>query len=83
MVETTTRLSRAGQQRADRLAAIKAASQLPRIKVVPTTDEMRRLLKHPTGVGFSGHGGAEWPDDRFTRRRLKEGGIKLADQPAD
>jgi hypothetical protein len=39
---------------------------------------MRRKLKHPSGVGFRTTGGATWPDDRFTRQRLKEGAITKA-----
>jgi hypothetical protein len=36
---------------------------------------MRRLLKHPRAGGFPKSGGAEWPDDRFTKRRLADGDI--------
>jgi hypothetical protein len=32
-------------------------------------------LKHPRAGGFPKSGGAEWPDDRFTKRRLADGDI--------
>jgi len=49
---------------------------LPRVRVNPKDDDMRRLLKHPsTGVRFPAHGSVEWPLDQFTRRRLKDGSV--------
>ena len=42
----------------------------PGIRVVPRNDDMRRVLKHPTSGGFRASGGATWPNDRFTKRRL-------------
>jgi hypothetical protein len=56
------------------------------IRVVPadgegfTADGMRRLLKHPTAGGFRSEGDIEWPNDTFTKKRLKEGSVKLAEQ---
>jgi hypothetical protein len=51
------------------------------IRVEPANDDMRRLLKHPRAGGFRSEGSIEWPDDTFTKRRLKEGSIKLAKPP--
>jgi hypothetical protein len=71
--------SKAGQARMARLEMLKRENAQPRVKVLPGDDAMRRLLTHPSGLGFHASGGAEWPLDRFTRRRLKEGAIVLAE----
>jgi hypothetical protein len=46
------------------------------VRVTPANDTMRRLLKHPRAGGFPKEGAAEWPDDRFTKRRIADGDIK-------
>jgi hypothetical protein len=46
------------------------------VRVVPQ-DKYRGVLKHPKAGGFSGEGGKEWPDDRFTKRRLADGSVTL------
>jgi hypothetical protein len=51
------------------------APHWPTVKVTPKDDTMRRLLKHPRAGGFPKSGAAEWPDDRFTKRRLADGDI--------
>jgi hypothetical protein len=60
-----------------------AASARPRrgVRVAPANDNMRRVLKHPTGARFPATGSAEWPDDRFTRRRIREGSIVVVAAP--
>jgi hypothetical protein len=73
--------SQAAKARRERLERIKITE--PRIRVEPATDAIRRLLKHPTGLGFLSHGSAEWPHDRFTRRRLAEGSIKEVQKAAE
>jgi hypothetical protein len=42
---------------------------------------MRRLLMHPQAGKFRSQGSIEWPDDQYTRRRLADGSIKLAQPP--
>ena len=44
-------------------------------------DKMRRLLRHPHAGGFRAEGGADWPNDRFTKRRLADGSIKREERP--
>jgi hypothetical protein len=50
------------------------------VRVTPANDTMRRLLKHPHAGGFAKEGGADWPDDRFTKRRIADGDIKREDE---
>jgi hypothetical protein len=48
------------------------------VRVLPKNDEMRKYLKHGgTRVGFLAEGSVEWPNDQFTRRRLKDGDVIL------
>lgn len=61
----------------ERLAKIKAARPPAGVRVVPANDEMRKVLRHPRGARFGEGGGAEWPNDTFTKRRLNEGAITL------
>jgi hypothetical protein len=49
----------------------------PRVRVTPGDDDMRKLLKHPNGVGFPASGSVEWPHDQFTRMRIKDGSVKV------
>jgi hypothetical protein len=48
------------------------------VRVVPRDDAMRAVLKHqPSGIAFRKEGGMEWPNDRFTQKRLRDGSVKL------
>ena len=49
------------------------------MRVIPANEELRRILKHPNGMPFRSEGSVEWPLDKFTQRRLREGAIKLAE----
>jgi hypothetical protein len=74
-----------GQKQRDRLARLKAA--LPpnqTVRVEPINDDIRRVLKHPRMGPFRASGPSEWPNDRFTKRRIAEGVIKVVgDKPPD
>jgi hypothetical protein len=48
----------------------------PTVKVTPKNDTLRKILKHPRAGGFPKEGSAEWPDDRFTQRHIKDGDVK-------
>ena len=52
------------------------------VVVKPTSDLVRKHVKHPTGVGFSNPAGTEWPDDAFTTRRIMDGDIEVVEPPA-
>jgi hypothetical protein len=77
MVKVNVKMGLRGLPRGHRLAILKSQRK-PGIRVEPRDEEMRVLMKHPRGGGFRSVGSVEWPDDRFTRRRLQEGVIKLA-----
>src|SRR5262245_21529669 len=71
--------SRGPRAHPDRLKAIAAGRRVKRVRVEPASDELRRVLRHPNGMGFRKEGSVEWPMDRFTRRRLAEGAIKVVE----
>jgi hypothetical protein len=80
MVEVKSQLTSRQQRQAAREEQRKAANPgVPGIRVVPAKEEYR-VLKHPTGVAFQPTGSTEWPNDRFTQRRLGDGSIKLAEE---
>lgn len=76
-VQTRSRPQPPQTKRQEDLARLRE-NKVGRVRVEPANPEMRRLLRHPTAGGFRGRGGAEWPDDQFTHRRLKEGSIRKA-----
>src|SRR5262245_16211785 len=79
MVEAVSKVSLRGQRQRERMQRIKAAKPQGGIRVVPTDEKYRKLLKHPNGMGFRPEGSVEWPNDRFTKRRIAEGVIKRED----
>jgi hypothetical protein len=55
----------------------------PMLQVEPTKDDYRKYLKHPNGTKFpQNSGSALWPQDRFTRRRIADGSVKVIEQSA-
>lgn len=75
MTETSLR----GARQRERLERLRA-NVPPGVRVTPANDAMRRLLKHPTRGGFPSTGGVEWPNDKYTKKRLAEGSIKREDE---
>lgn len=62
-----------------RLRAIAKNMTPPRVRVVPASDELRSVLRHPHAIAFRSSGSVEWPLDRFTHRRLADGSITIAE----
>jgi hypothetical protein len=52
------------------------------VRVAPKNEHIRRVLRHGvTKVGFLAEGEAEWPNDSFTRRRIREGDVIVVAAP--
>ena len=54
------------------------------MKVYVQSESMKRHPRfrwHPKGTMFDSNGMADWPDDGFTRRRLRDGDVTL--KPSD
>jgi hypothetical protein len=68
----------------ERLAAIAAANQAPRVRVLPRDPDIRKYLKHePTKIAFRAEGSIEWPLDKFTLRRIRDGDVTVETQDAE
>jgi hypothetical protein len=80
MVAVKTEVATPGQRMKARIQRVKDMKRLEGVRVEPSDDTMRRLLKHPTAGGFRSSGDIEWPNDTFTKRRLKEGSVKLVEE---
>jgi hypothetical protein len=52
----------------------------PYVRVSPRDDDMRRILRHPNGVGFHATGSVEWPFDKFTRKRIADGSVVVEEK---
>jgi len=76
MVEVNPKWSLRKQQQQARLARMREF-RVPGVRVTPASEELRAVLKHPTAGAFRAEGSTEWPNDRFTKRRLAEGSVKL------
>jgi hypothetical protein len=63
----------------ERLRAIAEARKIPRVRVEPTSEEFRRAIRHPSGMRFRPEGSVEWPNDRFTQRRVAEGSVRIVE----
>jgi hypothetical protein len=80
MVTVNVQLSPRAQSLRDKVQRIKNAKpQIPGVvRVSPASDDLRRVLRHPNGMGFMAEGGsAEWPNDRFTKRRIADGSVTV------
>jgi hypothetical protein len=65
----------------ERLALVRSLTQVPRVRVIPTNDELRKVLKHPTGnIGFLETGSVEWPLDGFTQNRIRDGDVTIEER---
>ena len=52
----------------------------PGVRVEPTSDLWRRLMRHPKAGSFRSEGSMEWPNDVFTKKRLRAGvAVRLAE----
>ena len=78
---TTDPVSERQKRIAARKEALKARmpARVPTVHVEPARDDIRKYLKHPGGHVFPESGSAEWPLDRFTRRRIADGSVTVAE----
>jgi hypothetical protein len=47
------------------------------VKVFAANETMRDVLRHPVGARFRDDMSAEWPNDSFTARRIKDGSVRI------
>jgi hypothetical protein len=69
------------QRRQERLAKVRSQQAVPRVRVTPRDEKIRRNIKHPAGgIGFRAKGSVEWPYDQFTKRRVRDGDITIEER---
>ena len=73
------------KKREERKKRLREQKALKRVRVVPRDGEIRRDIKHPVSrLAFPAEGSVEWPLDAFTKRRIIDGTVSLAeDQQRD
>ena len=74
MIDVVSKTTLRGKRQHERRDMMNAAKPKG-VRVNPANDDMRRVLKHPKSGNFPKSGGADWPNDRFTKRRLADGSI--------
>lgn len=66
------------RRRMERVERTETGQDIPRVRVLPKSHALRKVLVHPgTNAGFLEHGSVEWPLDQFTLRRLRDGDVTL------
>jgi hypothetical protein len=66
------------QIQAERMQKIREVNRVPRVRVLPRDDEVRKHIKHyPSQVGFPAEGSVEWPYDSFTKKRIRDGAVTI------
>jgi hypothetical protein len=53
------------------------------VRIEPASDVLRRAIRHPGGRGFPPTGPAEWPLDKFTKRRIADGSVTVVESKAE
>jgi hypothetical protein len=52
------------------------------MRVRPLKEHVRKFVRHPTAGRFRpSQDTADWPNDAFTQRRIRDGDIEVVDQP--
>jgi hypothetical protein len=68
----------------ERLARIKSLTTPKRVRVTPTSEEKRNALQRlPDRIGFRAEGSVEWPDDQFTKRRVRDGDVTVEERKSE
>ena len=72
------------KRRLARIAAVRKAKDIKRVRVVPRDENARRALSHPRYGGFRSSGSLELPLDTWTKRRIAEGSFRVEeDRPVE
>lgn len=79
MVEIRNKaLAQRQQDRMDRMRTIADGQVQPKVRVRLSKPHLKKLLRHPTtGANFTASETSEWPNDSFTKRRIRDGDIAI------
>jgi len=77
-MDVADELKRRKEARMARVKEVKDMTAVERVRVVPTDEKYRTVLRHPSNnQAFPKSGSQEWPLDQFTKRRIREGAISI------
>lgn len=80
-MDVAARLKERKAARMQRMKQIRDMSAVQRVRIEPTKEEYRKVLKHPSNnQAFRETGSVEWPLDQFTKKRIREGSVKIVEQ---
>jgi hypothetical protein len=66
------------QHIAERKARARQLTPSARVRVLPRDETIRKNIVHwPTQIAFPATGSVEWPNDRFTQRRIRDGDVTI------
>lgn len=68
------------QRREARMKFVKDARTPRKVRVAPANEDHRGRLAHPNAGGFRSSGSVEWPLDSFTKRRIRDGDVKVEER---
>jgi hypothetical protein len=49
------------------------------MKVKAKNETIAKFIRHPSGGSFQSDGTANWPNDQFTKRRIRDGDITVVE----
>jgi len=68
----------------ERLKRVNSMKARPRVRVLPRDDKVRKSISHyPTGIKFPAEGSVEWPHDTFTKKRIRDGSVKVDERSGE
>jgi hypothetical protein len=71
-------LGRRDAERKERMRNIAEGAAPAKVRVTPTRPELRKVLRHPANnIPFGSSGSVEWPNDQFTKRRVRDGDVTI------
>ncbi len=61
-----------------------AQHAIPGVRVKPANEANRVNIRHPSGIAFRAgvEDSVEWPNDAFTKRRIRDGSVLKVDVAA-
>jgi hypothetical protein len=61
-----------------------ANQSIPGVRVKPSNEANRVNIRHPSGIAFRAttDDSVEWPNDAFTKRRIRDGSVLKAEARA-
>jgi hypothetical protein len=84
MADEPVQESRREERRAERLQQARGTVKPDRVRVLPRDDEFRKSHRNVVGhPNFPEQGSVEWPNDQYTKRRVRDGDVTIEEPQAE